>query len=79
MYNYIACAYYRQYTFIRRDNWVRRRGGGFDENLTAKNREFLNQTVIETYSDANSPLKSGPWKKGEWSTTERLLHSFVSC
>ena len=68
LYNLTQCAHYRQVNYTKTNRMIKRRGGGWDENLTSENREFLNQIVIENYA-SESPLKEGPWKKGEWSTT----------
>ncbi len=57
-------ASYRRNNFCQPSNWVRRRGGGYDENLSAENKAFLDQVVIDKYKIAESPLKDGPWKKG---------------
>ncbi|CAF0850676.1 unnamed protein product, partial [Brachionus calyciflorus] len=57
-------AFYRRNNFTRPFNWVKRRGGGYDENLTTDNKKFLDDVVIDKYS--NSPLKEGPWKRGEF-------------
>jgi len=46
--------------------WANRRGGSYDENLTAENQEFLNQVIIDKYVNKDSPLKNGPWKRGEF-------------
>ena len=46
--------------------WMNRRGGGLDENLTTGNKEFLNQVIIDKYLNKDSPLKNGPWKRGEF-------------
>ena len=60
-------AEYRKTRFNHRKLfWVNRRGGGFDENITKENQEFLNQVLIDKYSIKESPLKDGPWKKGEF-------------
>jgi hypothetical protein len=66
--NFQQVAYYRvkRGKFFKPDNWVRRRGGGYDENLSAENREFLNKVVLDQFSNADSPLKEAPWKKGEF-------------
>lgn len=57
-------AFYRRNNFTRPFNWVKRRGGGYDENITQENKSFLDQVVLDKYSA--SPLKEGPWKKGEF-------------
>ena len=59
----VAC--YRT-NFRRPGNWVVRRGGGFDENLTGENKQFLEQVLVDKYTNAESPLKQGPWKRGEF-------------
>jgi hypothetical protein len=61
-------AYFRtkRAKFFKPDNWVRRRGGGYDEDLSADNREFLNKVVLDQFSNADSPLREAPWKKGEF-------------
>lgn len=46
------------------DKWVRRRGGGWDEKLTAKNEEFLGALVKS--QEYSSPLKNAPWRRGEY-------------
>jgi hypothetical protein len=71
LYNFIACVGYRRSAHVKPLNWVRRRGGGWDENLTKENREFLDNKVIDTYTKTSSPLKEGPWQKGEWSKAYR--------
>ena len=62
--NYQQVAFYRRSNFTRPFNWVKRRGGGYDENLTAENKSFLDEVIIDKFS--TSPLKDGPWKKGEY-------------
>jgi hypothetical protein len=42
--------------------WTKRRGGSYDENLTAENHEFLSQVILDKYVNKDSPLKNGPWK-----------------
>jgi hypothetical protein len=59
-------AHFRRVKFHWPKNWVRRRGGGFDENLSADNREFLNKVLVDQFTSADSPLKESPWKKGEF-------------
>ena len=45
---------------------MNRRGGGYDENITLENQEYLNNLLIEKYSLKDSPLKDAPWKRGEY-------------
>ena len=52
---------------VRHDqNWAYKKGGGFDENITLENKEFLDNAVIDKYKIKDSPLKDGPWVKGEF-------------
>lgn len=46
--------------------WFDRKGGGYDENLTQENQEFLKQVIIDKYVNKESPLENGPWKRGEF-------------
>ena len=63
-------ANYRRTRFDHRKHyWATRRGGGFDENITVDNQEFLNRVLVDKYSIKDSPLKDGPWKKGEFDPT----------
>ena len=64
-FNIFQTANYRK-TYSHRLNWAKRRGGGFDENITNENKEFLDKAVIEKYKIVDSPLKDGPWAKGEF-------------
>lgn len=60
-------ANYRRTRFNHRKlYWVNRRGGGYDESITADNQEFLNKVLIDKYSQKDSPLKNAPWKRGEF-------------
>ncbi len=60
-------ANYRRTKFNHRKfYWVKRRGGGFDENISKDNKEFLNRVLIDKYSVKDSPLKDAPWKRGEF-------------
>jgi hypothetical protein len=47
-------------------NWVRRRGGGYDDKLTIENKEFLEELIIDKYKSIDSPLKESPWKRGKF-------------
>ena len=47
-------------------NWARKKGGSFDENITTENKEFLDKAVVDKYKVIDSPLKEGPWAKGEF-------------
>lgn len=71
LYNQISCAYYRQYNFARHTNWVKRRGGGWDENISKENRELIDEEIVNSYAKSESPLKDGPWKRGEWDPQNR--------
>ena len=63
--NYQQVAYYRgKYSFPL--NWVNRRGGGFDENLSAENQTFLDKVVEDQFTNTDSPLREAPWKRGEF-------------
>ncbi len=74
LYNQISCAYYREEYIRKNGRNVRRRGGGWDENITAENRQFLDEVVIKSYEKKEtSPLKDGPWVKGEWSSDFRFV------
>ena len=67
--NILQIASYRRHRIPRERhdvNWVRKKGGGFDEHLTKENREFLDQAVIDKYKFEDSPLKEGPWVKGKF-------------
>lgn len=55
--------YRRNFAFPR--NWVDRRGGGYDENLSNENKRFLEQVILDKYAE-NSPLKEAPWKRGQF-------------
>jgi hypothetical protein len=58
---------YRRTKFnYRKHFWANRRGGGFDEDITADNQDFLNKVLIDKYTIKDSPLKDGPWKKCEF-------------
>jgi hypothetical protein len=46
--------------------WVNRRGGSYDEDITSENQEFLKQVIIDKYTNKESPLKNGPWKRGNF-------------
>lgn len=61
--NYQQTAFYRKNNSYRR-RWVTRRGGGYDENMSSENKNFLDKIVLEKYT--NSPLKEAPWKRGEF-------------
>lgn len=62
--NYQQKAFYRKnFSFPR--TWVDRRGGGYDENLSAENQSFLDKVVLDRYAE-NSPLKEAPWKRGQF-------------
>jgi hypothetical protein len=58
-------ASYRK-NFIQPINWVKRRGGGYDDKLTIENKEFLEELIIDKYKLKDSPLKESPWKRGEF-------------
>jgi large subunit ribosomal protein L3 len=47
-------------------NWARKKGGSFDEHMTQENKEFLNEAVLDKYKYLTSPLKNGPWVKGDF-------------
>lgn len=63
--NYQQTASYRRNKNQTAKHWVNRRGGGVDENLTYDNKKFLDQVVIDKYSQ-DSPLKLAPWKRGQF-------------
>lgn len=50
----------------QKPTYVNRRGGGYDEDLTPENRKFLEETLVDKFKLAESPLKEGPWKRGEF-------------
>jgi len=63
----IQVANYRRTKFNHRKfYWVKRRGGGFDENISKDNQEFLDRVLIDKYADKDSPLKNAPWTRGEF-------------
>lgn len=61
--NHQQKAFYRK---VSKPNWVVRRGGGLDENITLENRSFLDQVILDKYAVDNSPLKEAPWKRGQF-------------
>ena len=66
LYNLISCAQYRSVNYTKHARGITRRGGGWDENLTVENREYLKEVLVDTYANQESPLKDGPWIKGTW-------------
>ena len=64
----IQTAEFRNKNMLRHLGLRTRRGGGFDEALTAENRKFLDEMVLEKYraAEASSPLKMSPWPRGEF-------------
>lgn len=62
----IQIASYRRKKFHQPTNWARRRGGGYDDNLTLENKEFIEELIIDKYKITDSPLKETPWKRGTY-------------
>jgi hypothetical protein len=58
-------------SYVRRNfehpkHWVQRRGGGYDQDLTNENKQFLDELVNEQYTgykNIESPLREAPWKR----------------
>ena len=49
----------------------------WDEKLTPENASFLKEIVDETYANKTSPLKEGPWKRGDFTATPETIRTGV--
>ena len=49
----------------------------WDEKLTPENASFLKEIVDETYANKTSPLKEGPWKRGDYTTNPETIRTGV--
>ena len=74
--NYQQTASYRRNKNQTAKHWVNRRGGGVDANLTYDNKKFLDQVVIDKFSQ-DSPLKLAPWKRGQFNKDSVYLKELI--
>ena len=49
----------------------------WDEKLTAENQAFLDQIIHETYANKESPLKDGPWQRGQFTNKPEPIRTGV--
>jgi hypothetical protein len=45
--------------------------------MTPENASFMQEIVQETYANQDSPLKDGPWKRGEFTTIPETIRTGV--
>ncbi len=49
----------------------------WDEKITPENAAFMQEVVYENYANKESPLKDGPWKRGEFTTNPETIRTGV--
>lgn len=49
----------------------------WDEKVTPENLSFIEEVIHEKYANKESPLKDGPWQRGQFTSTPETIRSGV--